>query len=404
MTNRQFTQAKRLIYALIAAALLVTFLFSILSFDQTLAANGKISADEKLIFMQAHHTATIKKIFVKRGEYVKKDQALLLLDNTLNFLQTNKMTAELAIINNKLQQLKEKIAFLKYQTLNQARDLSHLQTLKLHISDSEQAIVALQQEQSLQTMHLQLISAQIKDTKKLNQMHEKLYQKRYVSLHQLLTSRQKLRLDQMQLIAEKMAYQKLSNQIAEKVAQLKEFKSEQLTEINQKIVELQQQQQQLQNNIAAICYESTQATLPAPISGYILAITELAPGSSIASGQTYIQIAPLAALQYAEVYLTSDQIGWLKLNQQAIVTLNALSTQQHVDLAAIVTNIAPHPIKLKNNDYYLVQVKLSETQLKKIPANFHLQAGMQARVYFKIGKTRLINYFIYPLWQQIKEL
>lgn len=397
---------KRFIYALIACTGLLLLLFSVLSFDQTLAANGKIVADEKLIFMQASRTGTIKKIFVKRGDFVKKDQLLLALDNTLHSLQTHKMAAELAILQEKWQRFHGQLIFLKEQKLPQSTDYdqSPLKSLLLQIKDREAHIISLQQEQSLAAEHLQLLKAQSKDAEKLNQMYEKLYLKKFVSLQQLLSSRQQLRLERIELIAKKIAYHQLSANIAEKIAQLKEFKSEHIADIQQTLLDLQQQEQQLQANLATSRYLEQQSALPAPISGYILAITELAPGSSLASGQTYIQIAPLAALQYAEVYLTSDQIGWIKQKQSATLTLNALSNHQQVDLTATVINVAPQPTKIKINDYYIVQIKIPQEQLKKLPAHFNLQAGMQVRVYFNVGKTRLMNYFIYPLMQQIKEL
>ena len=50
-----------------------------------------------------------------------------------------------------------------------------------------------------------------------------------------------------------------------------------------------------------------------------------------------------------------------------------------------------------SGNFYRARAQITENELKDTPAGFNLMPGMKVSGKFRVGKRRLITYFIYPL-------
>ena len=83
------------------------------------------------------------------------------------------------------------------------------------------------------------------------------------------------------------------------------------------------------------------------------------------------------------------------------IQLNALPAQKHGELKGKLIYVSADTVD-KNVDgnsgnFYRARAQITENELKDTPPGFNLMPGMKVSGKFRVGKRRLITYFIYPL-------
>ena len=91
----------------VLAAFIVAFVFTTsLAVDTTVSARGRFTAEVPNVGIQATSSATVRKVFVKRGVEVKKDDVIVLLDSTAADSDLKGNVEKLAAVSGRLRRLK----------------------------------------------------------------------------------------------------------------------------------------------------------------------------------------------------------------------------------------------------------------------------------------------------------
>ncbi len=96
-------------YSVYSFAFLVFFLIlwgSISEIDTTITASGKITTIVPNVEVQSNFDSVVKDIYVKKGQSIKKGDALLTFDSTLQKADKMKLNYQLNVINSKIDRLK----------------------------------------------------------------------------------------------------------------------------------------------------------------------------------------------------------------------------------------------------------------------------------------------------------
>mgnify|MGYP001419835130 CR=1 FL=1 len=129
-----------------------------------------------------------------------------------------------------------------------------------------------------------------------------------------------------------------------------------------------------------------------PASGIVFN-PQVAPEGVIASGERIVSIVPQKGL-YAEVFVSNKDIGYIKINQEAKVRIDAFPFSRYGELPAYITQIgadALPPDSTYNFYRFPVKLKLKRYQLERDGISIPLKSGMSVTTNLKLRDKRVIS-------------
>jgi len=129
-----------------------------------------------------------------------------------------------------------------------------------------------------------------------------------------------------------------------------------------------------------------------PASGIVFN-PQVAPEGVIASGERIVSIVPQKGL-YAEVFVSNKDIGYIKINQEAKVRIDAFPFSRYGELPAHITQIgadALPPDSTYNFYRFPVKLKLKKYQLERDGISIPLKSGMSVTTNLKLRDKRVIS-------------
>ena len=171
--------------------------------------------------------------------------------------------------------------------------------------------------------------------------------------------------------------------------------------INDELVNLEDQKMSLQEDIKKLKRQQTDVIVKAPSSGMVLDLHSLYPGSVINPGNAVVTIVPTGVELLTVFDVDPSDISKLIPDTSVKVHLSALPAQKHGELIGKITYISADTVEKnidgKDGNFYRARAIIIENKLKDTPPGFSLMPGMKVSGKIKVGKRRLITYFIYPL-------
>lgn len=375
-------------------------------------ATGKVSADFNKKRVQHMEGGIIKTIFVKDGDFVKKDQLLIKLDDT-------QIKAELETLKSKY----ENLIVLEARLLAQKNDLKKM-IIKEKIENKEiikeQKFLFFATLESIQK-NKQIIDEQISQLK--NQIEginftlkskefmqasikeeikelEVLYAKKLINKVEL----RKLQRENAQLTGDitssKQEKIKLRNRIQELKAKRilidKDFKKEtleKLTSTSSKISEIKLKIDALQDKL-------NKTNIYSPADGYVVGIADYRQDSIIKASSDILEIVPKDNNLLVVGQVKSTDIDKIKVGLDANIIFSAFNTKKsHSIKAKIVYVSADSFIDEESNElFYEVKAKLNDKGMEQIKLyNFNLISGMPAEMMINTGSRTVLSYLVKPL-------
>lgn len=162
-------------------------------------------------------------------------------------------------------------------------------------------------------------------------------------------------------------------------------------------------------------------TLQSPISGTVQALTITNIGQVVSSGQEIMRIVPKDSKLEIEVYVMNKDIGFVKLNQEAIVKIESFPFTRYGTIEAHVSSIAhdaiPQPdasliegdptrpasttmfagAQRTQNLVFPVMLVPDTSTIDVDGTKLQLSSGMTVSVEFKTGSRRMLEYIFSPL-------
>ena len=171
--------------------------------------------------------------------------------------------------------------------------------------------------------------------------------------------------------------------------------------INDEVVTLEDQRMALQEDIKKLERQQTDVIVRAPSSGMVLNLHSLYPGSVINPGNAVVTLVPTGVELLTIFDVDPSDIGKLIPDTSVKIQLSALPATKHGELKGKVTYISADTVDKdvdgKDGNFYRARVEITENELRDTPPGFNLMPGMKVSGKIRVGKRRLITYFIYPL-------
>lgn len=390
----------------VVSLIIITILWLIIGkIDIVITARGIVIPDGEAKIIQPLETGVIKEILVKEGDFVRKDQLLVLID-------TMTTDAQLKTVKENLETSKEEAKRLEAQGLEQ----------KFNSKDEVQKNLY---NESLKALN-SLIGAKNQEVKQIErQIDSNIAQKRdYENQLQSSVDREKrlegvkdivayndikeaqdrtiaLRESVNRTEAEIKRLQAQKRQIQNEIAQLKaDFKAqklENLTETNKRIKELEASKEQIE-------FSNINQRITAPVDGYVDKLMVHTIGGVVTPAQELIALTPADIPLLIKATVLNKDIGFIKPDMPVSIKIDTYDFQKYGLLHGKVKSISQNSIENEElGPVYEIYITLDKNTLIIDGKEQKISTGMTLNAEIEIGKRRIIEFFIYPLIKYMDE-
>ena len=384
-------------YSVYSFGFLVLFLIiwgSISEIDTTISATGKITTVVPNVEVQSNYNSVVKKIFVKKGQEVEKGEPLVAFDSTLQRADMKKLNYQLSVTNSKIDRLKKQSELRSNSSVSNPSDDRQNKIFKDKKGQYLAKMASLDQKISSTEDDLTFIKEQLDIQKQLEDSKKELFDLDLVAEAQVLGEKNK------RLSLEK-EFTKTSNTLGELKSNRKEYTSQFFGGINDELMTLEDQRISLLEDLKKLERQQTDETVRAPSDGMILDLHSLYPGAVISQGKSVVTLVPTGVELLTVFDVDPSDISKLIPDTSVKIQLNALPAQKHGELKGKLIYVSADTIDKdvdgNSGNFYRARAKIIEQELKDIPPGFNLMPGMKVSGKFRVGKRKLITYFIYPL-------
>lgn len=391
--------------------------------DIVAATRGKLVVNELSRPVNSAVTAEIVEVLVKEGEHVEKGQSLIKLNSTSLVAQL-----EENILQQKINRFHiARLELLYEHYLNRPAPLTLSDNFQL-----ESPLLAQQISMQLQAeveddynekevfkLNQQIITAQIENYQIQKEMAENLlpiYREQYEALNSLykkdMTSKDSLLEIQKKYLEAKFTvnsadakvkemranHAQIDAQIKSHVAdKIREIEQEKIQRLNQNDI-LSAQQKQLEALIA-------QYELKAPIAGIVESLVYRDAGAAVEAPQELLKIVPEDEKLIAEVWVSNQDIGFLRRNQLAAVKIDTFDFTRYGWIEGKLLNISSDAIDDKDLGLvYKAVIELSTNHLIIDGQTIKLESGMSVSAEVKTGQRTVLSYLLSPMMEALDDV
>ena len=372
-------KAPRRVLRVTAFALLAFLVWSyIFEIDQVSRAPGVIMPSSKIQIIQSKDGGVLLSLPVNAGDEVARGQVIARFDQTDALADYQDAKAKVASLNANVARLEAEIYGGLPVFSDETKEYPKIVKNQLALFEKRRAS-QLEELASLEEI-LKLVKEEIS-------MNEPLLAFGDVSKTEIL----RLRRQEAELTAE--INNKKNNYFKDAQAELNETEEE-LESVKQALV---QRQRQLK-----------QTTLQAPLRGIIKNIRVTTVGGVIRPGEDVMEIVPIEEDFVIEAKLSPADVGFVHLEQDATVKVDAFDYTIYGNLEGKVVYISADTLDdsaaQSEEPYYKLNVRTKGRRFTNdVNDDLQILPGMTTMVEVKTGKNTILNYLLKPVTKTLFE-
>lgn len=202
-----------------------------------------------------------------------------------------------------------------------------------------------------------------------------------------LTLEEKNRLEEVKDIIPQSRYDSVAKEVSELSHNISSL-SASLSEIRNKRVQLEKQKQ----------------ILKSPIDGYVNEIFVHTVGGVVTPAEKIMTIVPKNASMQIKAKVLNQDVGFIETGMPVSIKVDTYNFQKYGILDGVVTIVSPNSVQDEHlGDIYEVYIEPKNTKLMVEGKEQSIKYGMTTTNEIKIGKRRIIEFFIYPLIKYMDE-
>lgn len=397
---------------------------SLVPIDQGVSSVGQVSVDTKRKAVQHLKGGIVQQVLVKEGQWVQKDQPLILLDDAATkagYESVRQQLYALQAVESRLlaeQQGGSKIDFnpalitaaraddklnlqmkLESQLLQTRRQSlqASLDAIRETAMGHEAIIASSSQVQANLRMQASSLEGELRGVRDM------------VKEGYLPTSRQ-LEMERQITSVRSQIADSVATQIRARQAIL-ELKQRELStradyrkEIEQQLAKLRPEIQALSEQFKAISEELGRVEIRAPVQGQVVALSAQTVGGVVSPGQKIMDIVPVNESLIVEARVDSQLIDRIALGTDVDLRFSGFANTPQLVVEGKILTISSDTVSDPANPqlpaFYLARVEVTSLGMKELGPR-KLQPGMPVSVVFKTGKRTLMDYIIRPLTKRL---
>ncbi|MDR1007541.1 MAG: HlyD family type I secretion periplasmic adaptor subunit [Campylobacteraceae bacterium] len=380
--------------------------------DVVVSARGKIIPSGEIKVLQPIETGVVSKILVKEGDYVAKDQILMQIDPTITQTSLESKTKDLTVVTLEVERLKALTEDKPFMPNNGApiNIIQEQNSLYMHqrglLQESKMQFALRKDQTSSQLSSAKSESVRLKSMLKKEQdtaarmkkvldiIAKREYdetQKNIINLsEQLFQSEQKI--------------EEITHRLGEIEMEEKVYIQRMMSEWFTMLVEKQRESRELESQINAISFQNRQQQIKSPLNGYVGKLLINTEGGVVTPAEKLLTIVPEDAPLIVRATVLNQDIGFLANGMNASIKVDTFTFQKYGLINAevfFISNDALDDEKL--GPVYEIKLNPKKLTLFVDGKERNLEPGMSVTAEVKVGKRRIIEFFIYPIIRYLDE-
>ncbi len=398
-----------LLWSLIVFMVISLLWLFLAKIDIVVTARGKVIPMGEIKLLQPIETGTISGIFVKEGMRVKKGDVLIELDPSVSssdFISKQKNLDMLSLEIERLNALVYDKPFFPSATENRVSQQMLYNSSK----------IAFKNQQNSLRDQLAQIKSQINS--------EKAEQNKITQLLEA-TKQKEARLEKVKDIIARHDYEDVTNKIIDYTEQIniKAYTiiglQEKINEINRQIEQTKQEHKNklleeftqktkeatvLKTELNEVNFRQTKQKIIAPADGFIGKMFIHTVGGVVTPAEKLLTLVPSNVPLVIKATVLNQDIGFIENNMPVAIKIDTFDFQKYGLIDGNVIHISQDSVEdEKLGPIYDILIKPSKTSLLIEGENLQITAGMSVSAEMKVGKRRVIEFFIYPIIKYLDE-
>lgn len=381
--------------------------------DTTVSARGRLTTTVPTIEVQSTGSAMVKTVHGGVGTAVKKGDVLVTLDST--FAQSDltralhevkQLDAEIFRLEAEMNQLGVSIAADIPDTIQRDIYLNRQREYSSRIQSFDQDLRNLQAKIGSTKSDMGFARQQLSIKKRLEAARKKLFDKEIGSEVNYLQARNERLMSEREYTELRNSLNTLQGEVDALKAKKQAFISEWFSGIGEKLAEATNTRNARNEELVKLRRQRENIEIVAPNDGVIIALENLYEGGVVKEGATVMTLVPSNVPLNVEMDIDPRDISNLYPGAGLSVKLDAIPYQKHGDLKGKITFISEDTVDEsltgEQGTFYRVHANIESNDLHDLPRDFRLVPGMLLTGDIRVGRRRLITYFIYPVIRTIE--
>jgi len=379
--------------------------------DEIARGDGEVTPSGKNQIIQNLEGGIVKKILVKEGQSVKKNQILLTIDNQKSNSSFNSNSIKADSIEAKILRLKAESSgkkFIVNKKLQKKLPVFVANEKSLYNTNKKQIkskLNALDEQLSQKKTELSEARTQLKHLKasltminKEVKMTKPMVQRGVSSKRDFLKLQREANEIDSRYTATKDSMPRLKSAIKEVKSRKNEillmFKSESKVKLNEAVAELRG----LRSNYAALKDQVSRTVVRSPMNGIVQKLFINTVGGVLKPGADIMEIVPSDQALLIEVKIKPSDIAFIYFGQKAIVKFSAYDFSIYGGLEGRVVLISADTIKDQNDDvFYTIRIKTDKNYIGDKSKPLKIIPGMTVSVDIMTGRKSVLDYILKPI-------
>lgn len=380
--------------------------------DEVTRGSGKIIPSSHVQVIQNLEGGILSEIYVKEGDLVEKDQALMQLDDVrfassfketqLKYYEllanTARLTAEsdgtpLKIPDEVLAKYPSFVEHTKnlYDSRAAEQD-ANTRILQQQIAQKEQELVELKSKQDQIARSYELLKREL-------DISEPLVAQGAMSEVEMLRLKRNANDLNGELNAARLAIPRIQAALSEAKNKLAEQKIHFQAEAHKELNDAKSELDRTAASVLALKDRVTRTRITSPVKGTVKQIKITTIGGVIQPGMDLMEIVPVEDQLLVQADIRPADIAFLRPGQTAMVKLTAYDFSIYGGLEAKLEHISADTITNEEDkiNYYQILLRTNKSFLEKNGEKLSIIPGMNADVDILTGKKTVLEYLLKPI-------
>jgi len=374
-------------------------------------AEGEVVPSTQVKTIQHLEGGIVREIKVREGERVKMDQPLVILESTATGADVGELKTRIVGLKIEIARLRatasnmEKPSFPDNlintypRLIREAKQLFYSSKKRLKDEFATQTAVIAQRQQDIQEA-----TARIKNQGRSLKLLEEQIEISNDLLKEQLTNRYK-HLDLLKELArlkgsieeEKVALQRAGSALKQASANRDSIRSKFAEEARSKLDTARRHLEEFTPRMSKFEDSLQRTTLRSPVDGVVKTLHVVTIGGVVRAGDSVIDIVPEGDRLIVEAKLKTQDIGYVRTQQSARITLASADAMRFDNLEGTVIRVSPDTITDDDGvPYYKVRIQTSRNHFKRGENRYNLFPGMQVLASIHTGERTVLEYLLDP--------
>ena len=404
-------------YSLVAFLLLTIVFGTFSKIDTTVSARGQFTTRTPNIVVEAGANSIVRQVLVERGEKVKKNQVIALLDDTMTSANLSQNKQAIQNLEQTLHRLElEKFYIENESSVVETKKLNslNLDTLEKRVAEYREKINSFNSKLSkLQTELLSektiyALAVEQRDLKeKIEAVQKDLYEQKVVTKMNYFSAIDSTINAKRGALNARNSINQISAGITTLESDKKAFIAQWNSKLTSDITNANEQLMQSRQEGIKIAQVAKGVTVLAPVDGIILDLPAISEGAIVREGDKILTLVQTNEPLYLEIDINPKDISDLQIGLPTSVKIDAMPFQKYGDIEGEVIFVSqdtfPESLAGEKGFFYRGRIKTQPLSESSMPRDFIINQGMLASADIKVGQRRLISYFTYPITQAFDE-